>query len=185
MGLKLRRRSVYVATIVAMLAMVGGLALAFTFSSTALSSTQGGTSTTITNSLWIGQKFAATWEPATVTCGAAVGPITSTASATGVVDASLGGSGTPCTSGNFVEQIEYQAAVPSLGAGGPTTLTDTFTVYTDSSAGVGTTSIQVSVTEPTGTDVGYTATFLLNVDYGSSAPPSSITALNVVVNGPF
>lgn len=182
MGFKLRRRSVYVGTVVALIAMIGGLALAsITLNSTLLSSTQGSTSTSLT---------ATAWTPGTVTEGN-VGTATcgTTVAITNAVPASayVAGTSGACGVGHITETITYTATVP-VGVAA-TVLSDTFTLYSSACSGAAcapastVSSITITVTENGATT--YTANLSFVIDYGSVAGPVTISSISVSINGAF
>lgn len=178
MGLKLRQRSVYVATIVAILALVGGFALATAFSTQSVSSTQGAVGTTVSDSAWIAGTLTNGWAGAactTTTQATTSSATTATAYFSATTSSQVSGD---CATGGYTEELVFTAPVSASQA----LATDTFTVYSTSSAGSGiVNTVSVSVSGASG---GYTATLDLYVDYGATGP-SSITVLNVAINGPF
>lgn len=175
MGRKLQRRTVYAATIIALLALVGGFAMAASFSTTTLTATQGGTTTTLTNTAWAGSSVSAVFTTNGAGCTGSPVSVTSATAVSAYVN--VGSVSGACALGDFAEEIVFTATVPQ----GTSVLTDTFTIYSDSSYSTGQATLTVAVTESgTGT---YVAELDLYSDYGSTTPPASISALNVVVNG--
>lgn len=150
---------------------------AFTFTTTSLTSVQGGTSTTLTNSAWTAQSVNSVFTTNTGGCTATVGVTTGTPTANAYVN--VGGAGGACAENDFAEEIIYTA--PSVPTGSAV-LTDTFTIYSDSSVFNGQATLTVTVTEA---GTSYSPTLNVFVDYGSAVPPSSITSLDVIVNGQF
>ena len=177
---KVRRRTVYVATIAAMLALVGGFAMAATFSSTTVSQNQNGFSTSMGSTIWAAVAPTLTTQPSptTTSCTSATIAITTATTATAFVGVESTAS---CTTNDFTEEVHFSYSVPA----GSATLSDTFEVYstatlagaTSATTAVG--SVTVTVTETTS---AYTATFDLYIDYGAN-PPASISSLSVVVSG--
>ena len=177
---KVRRRTVYVATIAAMLALVGGFAMATTLSSTSVSQNQNVFSTSTGNTIWAAVAPTLTTQPSptTTSCTSTTVAITTSTAA----DAFVGVESTPaCATNDFTEEVHFSYSVQT----GSATLSDTFEVYSTatlagaSSATTVVGSVTVTVTETTSI---YTATFDLYIDYGAN-PPASIGSLSVVVSG--
>ncbi len=185
----IRRVQVYAGTIVAMLAMVGGFALAAWTLGT-VTSNQGGYTTSLSGTIWAAET---TGNPALTSAPvpAADAPCVTTASfaptagaTTAAAAASVGvATGNTCTANDVGEKFTFAISVTTSLC--TTACSDTFYFYSTSSAATGqqAQSVTVSVTSESGTgSVAYTATLTAYVDYGATAP-SSITVLQVVVAG--
>lgn len=169
-----KRRMLYAGTMVAVLAMVGGFAMAsITLGNTSITSTQGGNGTTLSASAWTASKIYSGYN-GTSACGTAVS-ITSATAASGYV----AGTSSACASGDLTEEIVYSASVPAGTSG--TVLKDTFEVYSSTGAtpALVTNPISISVTE---SGTAYTATVDLIVDYGTTSS-IQIDSLSVSING--
>jgi hypothetical protein len=145
MKLKLSRKSIYVGTIVAMLAMVAGIALAASpFGSITSTGGSNGYSGTVSGTIWAG-----TVTVTSVVPGAAEAPCSASGAGTSVTPSSVGqtvnlyyyGSGAGvCAANDLYEEFVFTptAAVTGSGAG----QLDTFTIYSD----VPTAYVQVPLT---------------------------------------
>ena len=181
---RLTRRTTYIVTMVAILAVAGGFAVAsLTLGSNTVASTQGSTESTLSATAWSAQSITNGLNGGScVASGGAGTTITSTTTVTAIVP----GTSSACASGDISETIVYTATVPAGTSG--TTLTDTFKLYSDACSGSGciaastTYSITETVTE-SGTQ--YTATFDFVVDYGTTTGPVTISGLSVAINGAF
>jgi hypothetical protein len=173
----------YVGTGFAVAALVGGYALA-SYSASSVTSNQGTYSASFGSTIWATEtstsypKLAPASEVVS-SCGGSVALNSTATTANGAVGVE---SGTPsCAAHDFTEEFTFQIALGPNQCASPS-CSDTFTVYSVSSAG-GTGTIVGSVTvDTTGDSAGYTATFNLYVDYGTAAP-STISSLEVVVSG--
>lgn len=169
MRLKLRRRSVYIGTIVAMFAMIAGVAMAAAFGSIGGYTAQSGYSTTITASAWAG----------TVTVqGVADSSQSGCTSSTTLVGATptyfAAASGADqCVAGDFYEEISLS---PSTAV--PDSTAAKFTIYAD--AADATYDIgPITLTTQSG---GPTSSLDIYVDFTSSGGvPDLPTSLAIVV----
>lgn len=182
----IRRSSVYAATIVAMLAMVGGFALAAWGFNGTISSGQNTEQATVGNTFWSGSTpaLSAVFLGATQACASTY----TFAAAGGTIDACVADStGTPATSsatisaGDFVEEFKFSGLSVGTSICGGTTCTDSFAVTVIDNAGGGTATFSSVVVTAAASG---TVTDNLNIwiDFGASAP-SSITGLDVVAVG--
>lgn len=187
MRLKLRRKSVYVATIVAIFAMLGGFAVATLGNFSTVSSNQNTVSSTLGNTVWNGAtaSLAPSYVIVGVTCATAPtfsGATASTQNAcinvsTNAAESTIG------ATNHYVEEFTFTLAVTTTTPAAcvsPTVCSDTFAVSFVTSTGNGAVAYTVSLTDPTTTG----GNDLLNIylDFGASAP-TSITAMDVVATG--
>ena len=187
MGLKLRRRSVYIGTIVAILAMIGGLALASLGNFSTVNSNQNTVSSTLGTTVWntATSALSPAFTTATVTCQTSpsfsgTAPTTQSGCisvATNLAESSVSGSN------HFVEEFTFTLAVttstPSACVS-TAVCSDTFDTTFSTSTGNGAVSFTVTLTDPTLS----TGSDILNIylDFGTSAP-TSITVMYVVATG--
>jgi hypothetical protein len=178
MRLKTGRRGLYVASIIAMLSIASGFALATVLTSTQVNEAanfyQGGNSGA-NGYATSGMTLSITTTPASVT-SCTTGTKTDAVSAgtvTLILSSTTGG--TACTTGNFAEEfvVSFSATI--------TTQTNAFTVTTQVGSGT-VASNSESVTVGTGISGAFTATVDIFVDYGSINPPTGgITVLDLVI----
>ena len=168
MGLKLRRRSVYVGTIVAMLAMVGGVALA-TF-------TTGGHSTVYqgNQAVTVSGVAGLTYVSTTLGIVPASGITTACSSANAAgnpCDTSDGANAciSTCTPGDYAEIVSITVA-----AGGTPPLT--FNIMGDFNGG----AFETTYFSTTGAGTGGGLVLYLDIGTGST----TVTSLNIIANSP-
>jgi hypothetical protein len=171
------RRMVYLATIVALVGVTGGMALAAVLSTTTVnqgaSFYQGGNSGA--NGYGAASLQVATTPSGTSTCtsGAQTGS-SSGGTVTLILSSTTGG--TVCTTGNFAEEfiLSFSATISSQ--------TNTVTITTQVGSGTVNTNSQQVTLGAGGSASAFTQTVDVFVDYGSVAPPASgVTVLDVVV----
>jgi hypothetical protein len=184
----IRRRTVYIASVVSILALIGGFALAALGNFSTISSNQNVVSTTLGTTVWnpATDALSPSFLTSAATC---ISASTATFSGTSAntqnacIKVATAATETSVASGDFVEEFTFTLAVTTTT---PTTCvsttvcTDTFTVTFTTSTGNGGVAYTVDLTDPTtsgGNDI-------LNVylDFGASAP-SSITAMDIVATG--
>jgi hypothetical protein len=168
MKLKLRRRSVYVGTVVALIAMLSGFALAASLGSIGGSTGQSGYSTTITASAWAGT-VTITPVPDSAQSGCSSGTLSGatpsyyTAAASGVDQ---------CVAGDFYEELSF---TPTTAV--PLSTSAKFSVYADAADSAYDVTVTL-VTQASGT----TTSLALYVDFTSSTTgPDIPTSITVVV----
>ena len=164
MKLKLRRRSIYVGTIVALVAMIGGFALAAgafggTFTSNGYNSGSAVSGDTIYSAGGVSVSYAPE-----ATTGCSANPTTTAVAATNVY---VGGT---CVTGDWYAAFTFTATIVA-GTG-----TDNFAV-SEAGSNPAAGSIHVSVTY-----VG-TETLTVYLDLGTATPPASITTVSAAVTG--
>ena len=177
MGKKVDRKLVYVATIVSLIGVTGGMAIAAGI----LSSTnvnqgasfyQGGNNGA--NGYGAASLQVTTVPAAVSTCSTgAVSGSTSGGSVDLLLSATTGSS--TCTTGDFAEQfiVSFSATVA--------TQTNTFTITTQVGSGTVQTNSQ-QVVLGTGVSGAFTQTVNIYIDYGAIQPPSAgITVLDLVI----
>ena len=197
---RIRRRTIYIASVVSILAMVGGFALANLAFSTVSNSGQNGAGVSSGTTIWTGSPSVAPSSSATA-CAATFTITFSDASATTGLSAAgsafVAGSSVACWSTgapDFAEEITMVTGtnlVTCTSSTNPCTSAqaDAFYVYSNSGTlvenkvtvsyvftGGGTTTTCTSGCTGTGTANIF-------VDYGSTTPPATISALYVVVQG--
>jgi hypothetical protein len=189
---KLGRRTVYLGTIVGAVALVAGFALAAGFTNTPVSSNQNGYSANVGDTVWHSAS-PVTLAPGTSsnTCSATTSntpslpatsslPVTLGTPTTGSFYYGMSGSGSVCSANDFAEAWTFVLSVTATA-----TDTDNFVIYSDwtqvstPTSAVAADSITMTITG-SGTSV---VTLILVVDFGSNAPPTSITGMDVVVTG--
>ncbi len=187
---RIRRRTVYIATVIAMIAMVGGFALAtYTFSTT-VSSEQNIYQTSLSDTVW--QASAVTLTPgflnAAVTCASpplTTSQFTATGGTANVCYVASGSSNTMASEttvavNEYVEEFEFNLPISTACSTSPS-CTSTFQVTViassfTSTGTVGQNSFAVSITTaPTGAD-----TLFVYLDFGTTAP-STISGMDFVV----
>lgn len=180
MGLKLRRKSVYAATVVAMLALVGGLAVASIVNTFVITSTQGQNSgtfgTSAANTLFhnggsISLQPAAVGGSCSHTGTAGTPDAVAAAASTSVYI--VGADPTTANCGTATEYYEEIAFASVTWAGG----SDTFAVYTTA----GTSSVEWFTVS--GSYSGALSLDLFVSDGPNTATPLSITSIDIVVTG--
>ncbi len=198
MSRKIGRKTVYVGTIVGVLALVAGFAMAAAFQTGTVNSGQNGYSANVVGTIWAGGATGTllpTLAPgaSSNTCNAAPGPVaTPYASSFSVTTGTslteslyFGMSASGCSANDFAEVWTFTLPQSDLTA---KTYVDTFTVSTTwtPSGGTATTAVAsdiVSMTVSAGTPGSTTVVLNIVVDYGSSIQPTTISDLNVVVSG--
>ena len=192
---RIRRRTIYIASVVSILALVGGFALAAMFTTTTISQNQNGFNTQMGATKWAATTptlgvgtSAGTCSATTANTASAPATLTAIAApATGSVSSTAYyGVTNTCVATDFAEVITFSLTIASGTAAG-TYSTDTFIVYTTwtqtSTAATAVVAGTVSVTLAAATSAAVTVTFNVVVDYGSNSPPASLTNLGVVVTG--
>jgi hypothetical protein len=164
MGLKLRRKSVYVATIVAMVAMVAGFALAASLGSLTFSPNSangsGGSATLPSGTIYAGSVGATSAVYTEASTGCTVSTGTCVASGTG--DGCTGASGTYTISAAGTDDV-------FVGASGTCTLSDEFA------------GLEVKSTGPIPANA--LDNFVLSVSGGQSAPFSVSISIGITAAG--
>lgn len=183
MKLKVSRRTVYVGTIVTMLAMIGGFAAATLAFSTIPSSNQNGFSSSLGNTVWSGASVSVSTGSEALSCSGT--PTAAFMTGTQTISVSVKAPGSAgCNSGNFVEELSFVAS--TCPAGGTADNFVVFTAWSTSTPTATGSGAAASVGESvTGTLTG-ACTLNIYVDYGTSQPATaglSISELSVVVSG--
>ncbi len=194
---RIRRRTVYIGTVIAMLAMVGGFALATFTLGTMNAPSQGGNGVTVTGTNY---DCATTCISATTTTGSTTPAACANAPAAVVVGGSsptetislaVASTGTTCKGGDFAETFSFTSSFAIASAPAcftsSTSCTDTFQVsYTQSTtaanAQLGTASFTESGTAPSGI---ITVNVIVVVDFQSASPTSTISNLAIAVSGNY
>jgi hypothetical protein len=174
---RLDRRLVYVATIVSLLGVTGGMAIAAGILSATnvnqgASFYEGGNSGA--NGYGTATLQVATTPAAVTTCSTSAVTGGTSAGTVNLFLSSTSGS-TTCTTGNFAEEfsVSFSATIA--------TQTNTFTITTQVGAGAVQTNSQ-QVVLGTGTSGAFTQTVDVFVDYGTVQPPAAgITVLDLVI----
>jgi hypothetical protein len=209
MASKIGRKAVYLGTIVGAVALVAGFAMAAVFTNTPVVSNQNGYSANFGSTIWATEQYAApTLLPATSmnTCSATAAN-TASSPATGSFGVALGSSTTPtnpaavfyfgmngtvksgigaaCSQNDFAEAWTLQISVSSVPA---SPAVDTFVMYAtwtpvNEPVTSAVSADTVTMTISAGTGGSTQITVELVVDFGSNAPPVSITSMGVVVTG--
>ncbi len=188
MASKLRRRTVYLGTIVGAVALLAGFALAATLTTQSISSGQNAYSANFGNTVWKADESAtptvAPGVEAVGTCGAVPGTAgtasLSAASPSATEVYGLNGTG-HCIVGDFTEVWTFSISAPSGLAA-----TDVFTVTAVWGGPVQTpysAVVSATVTASNSAATATTETLSLVVDFGTLPSPGVITSLNVVVSG--
>ena len=193
---RIRRRTIYIASVVSILALVGGFALAAFTLSIAGQSTQGAGGVTVTGTAYACgttciSASTTTGSTTAATCADAPTAVAITGtSPTDAITLQVASSGTTCKGGDFEEVFSFTSsfAIASAPACFTTTTscTDNFQVsYTQgttaTNAQLGTAAFTESGTAPTST---VTVTVVVDVDF-QSATPTAITNLAIVVSGNY
>lgn len=195
MSRRIRQRTIYAATAVAVLALVSGFAIAsittFTFQTTAAQG-YGTVAPTTTSYACQPVCVSATEIPTTVGANSPCANTPAAATVTGSAPASITifvnwNGGTTCSGLDFAEEFSFTATVSTnqgcLSVTGG--CTDTFTVNTEQATGASIS--QAGVAAFTGSPPlsgSGTVNVNLYVDYGVTTPPA-FTSLSVSVNGNF
>ena len=183
------RKTVYIGTVVGVLALVAGFAMAAVFTSQTVTSNQNGFNASTGNTVWSGA--AVTLGPGTSTnaCDAtpAANPVSSPAS--GSLSVTLGSSASKtfyygmtgsCSSSDFAEEWSFTMSVSTAATDADTfTIFSTWTQVSTPASAVAADTITM-IASGTGTS---SVTLNLVVDIGSNVSPASISSLNVVVSG--
>lgn len=177
------RKTIYVATVSAILSMTAGFAFASLYTSTQVTQTAGfvGTSSqSVANfPLTTGTVTLAPGSGGVNVCSSAQTMAGNTSGFGSNVSATVSVTGA-CSAADFAEVFTFSSAA-TLAAGH-----DTFNVYTTyTEAGQNSTSVALSYTLDVSTSGGTNGggTFTLVVDYGSQVPPTTISNLQVFVSG--
>ncbi len=198
MGKRIRQRTVYAATIVAVLSLVAGFAIASitTFNLSPTSQGSGSANTAATAYTCATTCLQSTLTTGSTTAGACPNsPTASTvtgASPTYTITLTVASSGTTCKGGDFAEEFSFISSF-TVGPGMPACFatsppcSDDFLVSSvvggvASNAELGTAAFsENTVTAPTGT---VTIDVIVVVDYGAGANPG-ITSISLVANGNY
>lgn len=195
---RIKRRTVYVGTVVAILAMVGGFALATLTTSTISNTGQNGYVTSSGNTIWTGTPSLAPSSDASACTTSVVVGFSTTSGTTGLTatqSAYVAGTSAGCnvaSGGDFAEKftlVTGSALVTCTGSASPCTSTQSDTFYTYANAGTLIENNVVVTYTFTGATVCAspgctgTATLDLYVDFGTANPPASLPTLYVVVQG--
>ena len=196
MGKRIRQRTVYAATIVAVLSLVAGFAIAsittFNLSPTSQGSGSANTAATAyTCATTCLQSTLTTGSTTAATCANSPTAASVTGSSpTYTITLTVASSGTTCKGGDFAEEFSFTSSFSAASAPGCfTTLSscsDAFLVssVTGSSATnaeLGTAAFTENAVAPSGT---VTVDVIVVVDYGTGANPG-ITSISLVANGNY
>lgn len=192
---RVRRRTVYVGSVVAIVALVGGFALAsMAFASFSNPSNQNGFTTTLGNTIWgtaantptqtlqSGQIATAT----TTTCTqASPAALTASTPENLYISGTTSGNCVAGTSGNFAEEVTFTLTAPAACSGNCPAGTDEFSVYYSQTVSSSTSTplgqVWVSIASSTASQ-----TFTVNVLIDSGQVPGTSVTVNdvtVVVTG--
>jgi hypothetical protein len=183
MGHKLRQRSVYAATIVAMVALVAGFALASglfgTFTSTTINGNQGVVSTAST--IYSPGITASTFTMgAGGTAGTCTAPASSGSATVSVVAWVQGGPGACTTTVDYVLQLTFTSGTLA----GSKTYTDNFVISAEFGSATTYTTDSASIACTLGGS-GTVCQAVINIDSGiaTTAAQPSVNAIDVTVTG--
>jgi hypothetical protein len=192
MRLKLRQRSVYAATIVAVLALIGGWAMATTLSGItgpASVNQNAGTITTPSGTMFAGSVSVTLTQVTLASSGLCdVSPSWATAGTPGTLNVYVTGTNT-CTSGGLSSATDWFEELSWASVTVPTTTTspvvDTF--YITTAGGASPNTVTFTVTTPTSTTTG-TGTLNVFLDVGPivvsgiGQSPTAYTGISIAVN---
>jgi hypothetical protein len=177
MGKGIRRKTIYATTIVAMIALVGGYALASTFAFTATSSqNESGFAVTTTGTIWTFNTATATYENAN-TCTTTASYSLGGTHATETINLNSSGTAT-CVATDFAEVYNISASISTQGS------TDQFTFFAEMGGPSGCTTTHAEVVALTVTTTATSTTMLylhFAVDYG--AVPQTLCSVDIAVSG--
>ncbi len=166
------RRTVYVATVVAMLAMVGGFALAGSFTQTTANQTASGYEVSYAGVTGLAQGATPLQIASASSCTS--GTTVTTGTTPGTVSIVLAGQAGTCATSDFMEEFSFVYTSQSTS---PVTLT--FSSYSTTTATTASTA-NLAITNTASTD---TADISVYVDYpGGGAPAGGISMLDLVVS---
>jgi hypothetical protein len=179
MGKGIRRKTIYATTIVAMIALVGGYALASTFAFTNTSSqNESGFAVTTAGTIWTFNTATATNE-GTTTCTTTTTTSYALSGSHQVETINLNSSGTgTCVATDFAEVYNISALIPTTGS------TDQFTFFAEMGGSSACTTTHAEVVALTVTTTATSTTMLylhFAVDYG--AVPQTLCSVDIAVSG--